>query len=229
VAGRDSEAAARLALPVLGKDTIYVDTGTTSPDDLRRLATDFAAADRALLDVAIMGAIALAGAACPVLAAGPAATQVEAVFDRMGAAATALPDSAVGDASSLKLLRSVIVKGLECLAVESLTAAESLGVREQLYAVFQDIDAAGFVPFVEALLRTHAPHAERRGHEMEDAAAQLRALGFDALITSALPARYQATQAANLSCEARRTVAGETDLALSWLHETVLLKEDPAR
>ena len=157
------------------------------------MARDYETAGRGFIDGAIMGAIAISAAKCPVLLAGPMADKVVPVFAGMGAKVTVLPDSAAGEASSLKLLRSVIIKALECAAIESLTAAEHLGVRGRLMEVIRDVDEVGFGSFIEALVRTHVAHAERRCHEMEDAAAQLLALGFDALVTLALPARYCAT------------------------------------
>ena len=221
VAGADSLVAAAQALPHLGEASVYVDIGTASPDDLRASAAAFDAAGRSFIDGAIMGAIAISGARCPVLLAGPAADAVVPIFDTMGAPSTVLPESAAGDASSLKLLRSVIIKGLECVAIESLTAAEHLGVRGRLMEVIRDVDAAGFGPFIEALVRTHVDHAKRRGHEMEDAAAQLKDLGFDALVTQATPGRYTATEGLRQIKPPPEGAGQSIEQALAWLASTV--------
>jgi 3-hydroxyisobutyrate dehydrogenase len=218
VAGGDSPEAAAAALPHLPQHAVYIDVGTANPDDLRLSAAAYGAAGRDFVDGAIVGAIAISGAACPVLLSGPKADSVNPLFEHMEAPVTVLPQSAAGDASSLKLLRSVIIKGLECVAIESLTAAEHLGVRDRLMDAVQDVDAAGFVPFIEALVRTHVIHAGRRGHEMKDAAGQLHDLGFDGHVTQATPARYEAT----LLAGDPGAEAGNWDIseALDWLMQT---------
>ena len=78
--------------------------------------------------------------------------------------------------------------------------------------------------FLEALVRTHIRHAERRGHEMEDAAAQLTALGFDALVTASTPARYRATADRKVRVTVDGSVESDIESALGWLAETVRLK-----
>ena len=221
VAGGDSPSAALSALPHLAEGTVYLDVGTASPDDLRASAAAFAAAGRDFVDGAIMGAIAISGPACPVMLAGARAENLVPVFAQLGAPVTVLPESAAGDASSLKLLRSVIIKGLECVAIESLTAAEHLGVRGRLMEVIGDVDAAGFGPFVEALVRTHVDHAARRGHEMEDAAAQLHALGFDGQVTAATPGRYRQTVALRQRMTPPTGTSDTIDAALGWLAHSV--------
>ncbi len=164
-----------------------------------------------------MGAIALTGAKTPVLVAGAEAEHACELFALMEAPANILEDGSPGDAVALKLLRSVVVKGLECVAIESLTAAEHLGVRERLFGVLGDLDKAPIADFMSALVTTHILHAERRMHEMQDSAAQLRALGFDAAVTGALEARYQVT----LDGRARSAPPGDAhetlEKSLAWL------------
>ena len=217
VPGRESAVAAASALPFLSKESLYIDVSTGAPDSLRQSATDFEAAGRAFVDTAIMGGIALTGGKTPVLIAGKEAKRASEIFALMGATANILEGGLPGDAVSLKLLRSVVVKGLECVAVESLTAAEHLGVRDKLFDILGDLDASPIADIMSALVTTHILHAERRMHEMEDSAAQLRALGFDAAVTGALEARYAAT----LACRAKNPPADDAhetlDRALEWL------------
>ncbi|MCG8562966.1 MAG: DUF1932 domain-containing protein [Hyphomicrobiales bacterium] len=216
VPGGESLAAAASALPFLKDDALYIDVSTASPDDKRAAEAQFTAAGRAIADVAIMTAIALSGAASPVLIAGPEATRAVPVFERMEAPVTVLEDSAVGDAVSLKLLRSIVVKGLEVLAVESLTAAERLGVRDKLLAQLGDLDAQPIAAFLAALTTTHIRHAARRMHEVEDAARQLEAMGLEPIVTGALAGRYRATLAAARTKPPGDEAHRSLDAALAW-------------
>ena len=220
VPGRASGEAAKSALPFLSQGSVYVDVSTGAPDSLRQSSQEFDGSDRAFVDVAIMGAIALTGGKTPVLIAGGKAARAQELFTLMGAQAKILEDGKPGDAVALKLLRSVIIKGLECLSIESLTAAEHLGIRDRLFDALGDIDSGPIADLIASLVTTHILHAERRMHEMEESTAQLRALGFDAAVTGALGARYAAT------LEGRETDppppdAHETlDAALAWLDST---------
>jgi len=217
VPGRESAVAAASALPFLSQGSIYIDVSTGAPASLRQSSKDFEAAGRAFVDTAIMGGIARTGGKTPVLVAGDEAKRACEIFALMGANADILEEGAPGDAVALKLLRSVVVKGLECVAIESLTAAEHLGVRDKLEALLGDIDRAPIAEYLGSLVTTHILHAERRMHEMEDSAAQLRALGFDAAITGALGARYRVTLAGQEKTPPPGDAHQSLDKALAWL------------
>lgn len=217
VPGRESAVAAASALPFLSQGSVYVDVSTGAPDSLRKSANDFAAAGRSFVDTAILGAIALTGGKTPVLIAGDAAERAQDVFVLMGSPAKVLVDGAPGDAVALKLLRSVIIKNLECAAVESFTAAEHLGVRDKLFEALGDVDEAPFTDLLESLVTTHILHAKRRMHEMEEATAQLRALGFDAAVTGSLEPRYAATLAGHENNPPDPGTHESLDKTLAWL------------
>ncbi|GAB4236890.1 MAG: hypothetical protein Kow0032_22340 [Methyloligellaceae bacterium] len=216
VPGRESPVAAAAALPFLPEHCLYVDVSTGAPAAMRGAAADFAAQGRDFVDTAILGAVDLTGGATPVLIAGEQAARAQQIFEIMGAPVQRLAEGKPGDAVALKLLRSVVVKNIECAAVECLTAADALGVRERLLEMFADIDAKPFRDLLASLATTHIQHAERRMHEMEEAAAQLRELGFDAAVTGALEQRYKATLA-----HQEKSPPGEAhaslDQALAWL------------
>ncbi len=137
----------------------------------------------------------MGGAATPLLAAGPDAAAATAELAAIGAPVQVLPEAGPGDAAALKLLRSILTKGIEALGVDCLAAAEALGVREQLPVVLADIDIGGLTPFVEAVVGTHPLHAERRRHEVHRAGQQLAALGRPSALVDAVEARFAATVA----------------------------------
>jgi 3-hydroxyisobutyrate dehydrogenase len=217
VPGRESGVAAASALPFLSQGSVYVDVSTGALDSLRQSAEDFGKAGRSFIDTAILGAIALTGGKTPVLIAGEEAERVAKIFVLMGSLAKVLEDGAPGDAVALKLLRSVIIKNLECAAVESITAAEHLGVRDKLFEALGDVDNAPFTDLLESLVTTHIVHAKRRMHEMEESAAQLRSLGFDAAVTGALEARYKVTLAGQENNPPSDDAHEDLDKALEWL------------
>lgn len=217
VPGAESPLAAASALPFMAPDGLYIDISTGAPDGLARSAKDFAEAKRGFVDVAIMGAIALTGGQTSVLIAGPEPERASTPFALMKAPVKILEGGNPGDAVALKLLRSVVIKGLECLSIECLTAAEHLGVREQVLDILGDLDESTIRDFMGALVTTHLEHAERRMHEMQEATEQLRKLGFDPAVTAALEQRYKATLAGRDKEPPGEEDHRSVDAALAWL------------
>jgi 3-hydroxyisobutyrate dehydrogenase-like beta-hydroxyacid dehydrogenase len=172
-----ARAAATEALPALG-DAIYADLNTSSPELKRELAELVGAR---FVDVALLGPVPARGLTTPAVASGPAARAFADVFAPLG-----MPVDVVsvrpGDAATLKLVRSVFMKGLAASALESLAAAEAAGHREwlegQLAAVIGE-------PLVERLVKGSHRHAARRAEEMDAARELLVELGVEPRIASA--------------------------------------------
>lgn len=185
-----------MMLPHLAADAVIADLSTASAEAKQQ--ADARCRDNRLsyVDVAITGSVALNGSATPLLYAGPEVPALVSLFERLGAPVTTLGGARPGDAMRVKLLRSVIMKGLEGLAVECLPAAEQFGVAEQLWESLSDVDRSGFVPLVRAMIRTHPRHAARREHEVGQAAEQLESIGYPSTLTRATEQRFAATNAA---------------------------------
>lgn len=219
VTGDQAVPVTRSVGPLLRPGAIVVDLTTASSSDKVEAADALAALEVGYVDVAIMGAIALTGLRTPLLAAGPEAGRVVEEFRAIGAVARDIPGRA-GDAVALKLLRTVITKGLEALGVEALVAAERNGVRKELMRVLGDIDEQGFTSFLEAVVRTHVQHAERRLHEVLRAAAQLEDQNIDASVIAASRARFDMTVQALADHPPSEASSLDIDAAVAWLTET---------
>ncbi|MFG1270704.1 NAD(P)-dependent oxidoreductase [Xanthobacter versatilis] len=196
VTGEVALSVARSAFPFLSPGAVYADFTTARPDDMRLAAKE--AQDRGILfvDVAIMGGITLAGAQTPLLCAGDGAERLAEALAPLGGRIRVLADGAPGDAVTLKLLRSIFVKGMEALAVECLTLAQSAGLKAKLYDNLVDVDEAHLPDFLDMLVRTHVIHAARRLHEVESAEAQLEAAGFSPLVTAGVKATFDRSRKA---------------------------------
>lgn len=204
-------------LPQLRPAAVIVDLTTAAPGD-KRTAFGLAAEQHIqYVDAVILGAIALTGAATPLLAAGPAAEEAMRDFAGLGAPVRVLPQARPGDAAALKLLRTILTKGLEALAVECLVAAEKQGVRTELYEAMSDVDAADFTSFLDMLVRTHIQHSERRWHEVRRAEAQLTSLGLPATMLSASQEVFARTTRSAAQNPPPGTAATDVDAALRWL------------
>lgn len=204
----------------LGAGATIVDM-TTAPAQAKRAAAAKAnAAGMGYVDIAITGAVALSGASTPLLYAGPRIAAVEELLASAGAPVRVLPESTPGDAVTVKLLRSVIMKGLEALAVEALPAARSYGVLDQLYTVLGDVDQSPFTDLLKSMVATHPAHSVRRHAEVLEAASQLDRAGYPSALTVRVAERYAAT-----AQSVERTGGPDNstfDASLEWLDALAL-------
>jgi 3-hydroxyisobutyrate dehydrogenase len=191
---------------------------TTARPEIKRLAARHSG-ERSIryVDTAIMSAVSLNRVRTPLLAAGEGANELKTLIEGAGGRVTVIPGGAVGDAISLKILRSVFTKGLEALSVELLMAAEKQGIRQKLYEQLSDVDQTPLRDFLDMLVRTHVVHAARRRHEVQDAQQELAAQNIRSAVLPGVEERFRRTEDA---LKISRATVGENpnvDEALKWL------------
>ena len=99
----------------------------------------------------------------------------------------------VGRASAIKMIRSVMVKGIEALTDEMMAAAAAAGVADEVLASLDASEAAR--PWAQRAaynLERMATHGARRAAEMEESAKTLQSLGVEPLLTRATVQRQRA-------------------------------------
>jgi 3-hydroxyisobutyrate dehydrogenase-like beta-hydroxyacid dehydrogenase len=124
------------------------------------------------------------------LLGGIEAEQVAKRLRAIGMNATAIRNR-VGVASAVKMCRSVIIKGIEALAVESLFAARRYGAEKEvlasLAATYPHMGWDGQLP--DYLISRVAEHGRRRAAEMREAAETLKNIGLEPLTALATAER----------------------------------------
>lgn len=135
------------------------------------------AAGAAYLDMAVMAPVHPAAHRTPVLVAGdldPALgwlARLDFRFEALG------PEA--GAAAAVKMVRSLFVKGLEALTVQTLAAAEAAGcgarVLASLARSYPGLDLPRFAPYQFERVATHGL---RRAEEMREVAVSYADLGF---------------------------------------------------
>lgn len=180
----EAEQALRASLPGLSPGTLWAEANTAGPALKVRLAELARNAGTELVDVAIMAPVPGTGLHTPMYVSGSAATRFVELLAGLGVPVDQVPGP-VGAASSRKLLRSVVYKGLAAAVVEALAGAEVAGCadwfREHITQEIQNFDAQT----MQRLITGTYEHAIRRTEEMEAAAAQLAALGVTPHIAAA--------------------------------------------
>ena len=182
------ESAAALA-PHLTPAHIVVDVASATPR-IKRDALALAASSGATLgDASILGSPA-DGHALPILASGPAAEPMRDALTPFGMRIEAVgPD--IGAASGIKIMRSVVMKGLEALLIECLLGASELGIDTTILASLERSLARPFTSVANAMLTTSALHAERRAEEVAMSAEALADAGIEPIMANAAAARLR--------------------------------------
>ena len=123
-------AAAGAAAKSIAPGALYCDLNSVAPQTKQEAARLVEAAGAHYADVAVMAPVHPAGLAVPMLISGADACPA---LSALGFSPRRI-DGPVGRASTIKMLRSVMVKGIEALTAECFLAARKAGVAEEVAA-----------------------------------------------------------------------------------------------
>ena len=170
--------AARACAPHLLPGTLWLDCNSCAPQTKQAAAAVIEAAGGRYVDVAVMAPVYPKRHEVPLLLSGPHAALAAARIETLGLRPK-LAGEQVGDASSVKMLRSVMIKGLEALTTECVLAARRAGVEDSVLASLQASDPgidwrARAIYNMERML----VHGARRAAEVEEVCVTLRAFGL---------------------------------------------------
>jgi 3-hydroxyisobutyrate dehydrogenase-like beta-hydroxyacid dehydrogenase len=186
-------AAARDAARWIAPRALYCDMNSVAPETKRAAAEAIEAAGGLYADVAVMAPVFPARRAVPLLVSGPHADEAVAALATSGFSNVRGLAGEVGAASSVKMIRSVIVKGIEALAAECVLAAHEAGVLDEVLASLDASKPDGtWAERANYNLDRMMVHGLRRAAEMEEVVKTLRALGIEALMTDGTVARQRA-------------------------------------
>jgi 3-hydroxyisobutyrate dehydrogenase-like beta-hydroxyacid dehydrogenase len=183
VTAASSIEAVQSAAPHLTGRPFLLDINSVSPGRKQEAAKLLGDAAR-YIDVAVIAPIHPARHQTPMLIAGPHADAAAPVLTMLGMQVT-VAGAEVGAAAAIKMVRSVMIKGIEALTLECFLAAARAGVVDEVVASLKNnypgLDWSKVVPYN---LERMASHGERRAAEMEEVAETLRELGVEPLMTS---------------------------------------------
>lgn len=170
--------AARSCAPHLLPGALWLDCNSCAPQTKEAAAEVIEAAGGRYVDVAVMAPVYFRRHEVPLLLSGPHAALAAARIETLGLRPK-LAGGRVGEASSVKMLRSVMIKGLEALTTECILAARRAGVEDAVLASLQASDPgidwrARATYNMERML----VHGARRAAEMEEVCLTLTAFGL---------------------------------------------------
>lgn len=170
--------AAQAALPFLEADSLYLDCNSCSPATKAAAAALIEAAGIRYVDVAVMAPVHPGRHRTPLLLSGESAPRALALLGDLGMHAR-IAGMRIGEASSIKMLRSVMIKGLEALTAECMLAARRAGVEQQVLASLQASDPGiDWTARSAYNLERMLVHGKRRAAEMREVAMTLSELNL---------------------------------------------------
>ena len=171
-------AAAEQAAPDLGEGALWFDCNSCAPQTKVRAAKVIEAAGGRYVDVAVMAPVHPKRHEVPLLISGAHVAAAETVLRQLGMKPRTAGDT-VGQASSVKMLRSVMVKGLEALTAECFLAARRAGVEDQVIGSLEASDPdIRWRDRATYNLERMMVHGARRAAEMREVALTVEALGL---------------------------------------------------
>lgn len=175
--------AAREYAPHFPRGAYWLDMNSVAPETKRAAAEAIEAVGGHYVDVAVMAPVDKQ-LATPLLLAGPQAEKAQELLAALGFTNVRIVGKTVGKASSIKLCRSIMVKGIEALTAEMVLAASKAGVLDEVLA---SLDASerqvSWAERANYNLDRMLVHGTRRAAEMMEAAEMLRSLGTPAAMS----------------------------------------------
>jgi 3-hydroxyisobutyrate dehydrogenase-like beta-hydroxyacid dehydrogenase len=184
-------AVAQEAAKFIKPGTLFLDLNSASPGTKQKAAAAIEAAGGQYVEAGVMTSIPPYGIRVPMLLGGPQADALATRLRGYGMDAKAVSEK-LGVASAIKMCRSVMIKGLEALVIESYATARAYGVEDHvlptLAETFPSIDweKQGAYFFSRVV-----QHGKRRAEEMREAANTVREAGFEPFMASAIADKQQ--------------------------------------
>lgn len=186
-------AVAQEASRFVAPGTVFCDLNSVAPHTKQLAARALEAAGAHYVDVAVMAPVEPARLNVPLLLSGMHAEDAAARLSALGFANIRVTGDAVGRASAIKMIRSVVVKGLEALTAECVLAAAAADVLDEVLA---SLDASekprSWAERADYNLDRMLVHGTRRAAEMEEVVKTLDALGTGAAMTRGTVERQRA-------------------------------------
>ena len=181
VTAASSLEAARSVAPHLKGNPYYLDINSVSPGR----KTDTAAlldGKARYVDVAVIAPIHPARHKTPLLIAGPHAEAIAPLLEELEMKLK-IVSAETGKAAAIKMIRSVMIKGIEALTLECFLAASRADLLEEVTTSLKNnYPSLDWTKIADYNIERMANHGERRAAEMEESAVTLRELGLEPLM-----------------------------------------------
>lgn len=184
-ASKALEVSASVYSQLNGSSFLYVDVSASSPKVKREIEQGLNEVDIQFVDAAMLGPLPVYKHKVPISASGNGTDEFIKMVQPYHMNITSVGSNA-GDASAVKLIRSVFMKGIVGLYLETLQASETFNVSSEVLSSLEDtMDSHSFMDTLNRLITGTAVHAERRAFELNGSVEMLQEAGLNANLTNA--------------------------------------------
>jgi 3-hydroxyisobutyrate dehydrogenase-like beta-hydroxyacid dehydrogenase len=191
VTASNTLAVAQAAAPHIRPGTVFLDLNSASPGTKQQAAQLIDAAGGHYVEAGVMTSVPPYGIRVPMLLGGARAAELAELLKTWGLDARAVSVD-LGVASAIKMCRSVMIKGLEALVIESYATARAYGVEDHvlptLVETFPSIDWSQQGAYFFSRV---VQHGKRRAEEMREAANTVQEAGFPPFMAQAIAEKQQ--------------------------------------
>jgi 3-hydroxyisobutyrate dehydrogenase-like beta-hydroxyacid dehydrogenase len=178
VTASQTVAVAEACAPAIHQGAWFLDFNSASPGAKQRAAALIDGAHGRYVEGAVMTSVPPYRIKVPLLLGGPHAAELAPLLATLGFDARPASDK-LGVASATKMCRSIMIKGLEAMVIESFTTARAYGVEDAVLASLQetfpgiDWEKQGAYFFQRVI-----EHGRRRAEEVREVAETVRDAGL---------------------------------------------------
>lgn len=181
--------ALQAALPGLGHAPFVLDVNSVSPGTKQQAERAVRAARGRYVEAAVMASVPPKGLATPMWLGGADAAAFIVAADGLGMDLRVYSDE-VGGASSVKMCRSIMIKGLEALTTECMQAARHYGVEQQVMDSLGDtLPHEDWRKLARYVISRALIHGKRRSEEVLEVAVTVREAGIPPIMSTAIAER----------------------------------------
>jgi 3-hydroxyisobutyrate dehydrogenase-like beta-hydroxyacid dehydrogenase len=183
-------AAAEAASRAIRPGTWFLDLNSASPGTKTECSRLIDAAGGRYVECAVMTSVPPYGIEVPMLLGGAHAAAAHPLLQALGFSGGQVCDARIGVASAIKMCRSVVIKGMEAIFVESLVTARHYGVEGPVLASLQEtFPTIDWDEQASYFFSRVAQHGKRRAEEMREVAATVREAGLEPHMASGIAER----------------------------------------
>jgi 3-hydroxyisobutyrate dehydrogenase-like beta-hydroxyacid dehydrogenase len=170
---------------------LFLDLNSASPATKQEAAKLICASNADYVEAGVMTSVPPYRKKVPMLLGGVKAASLTVFLNQLGMDTKAI-STEIGVASAIKMCRSIMIKGLEALVIESYTTARSYGVEDYvlptLAETFPSIDWSKQGAYFYSRV---AQHGKRRAEEMRESANTVQDTGFAPTMAAAIAQKHQ--------------------------------------
>ena len=191
VTASNTLAVAQAAAAHIQPGAVFLDLNSASPGSKQQAAALIDGAGAHYVEAGVMTSVPPYGIRVPMLLGGARAVELAEVLTLWGMNAKPV-SSEIGIASAIKMCRSVMIKGLEALVIESYATARAYGVEDHVLPTLQEtFPSIDWTQQGAYFFSRVVQHGQRRAEEMREAANTVREAGFDPFMASAIADKQQ--------------------------------------